>query len=367
MTLRFHEGFDWLPSGASNGTINALLQARGYYLRGTSGALGNLLGASLATGRFGYGQRLHISRVTNGNEASILVKPIGAQNSAGGWISAGWNISGANTVYPVVGVYDLVNDTVLCCVQFAPNGIIKAYRGLPVIGGGVFLGSSDVYTFNDGADIDVEVFIKVHSSTGEIEVRINTISVLHLININTQPGSNAYFDSICMGWPSQLPLFVDYYLDDLRYYDTAGSINNTWLGTCRVQTCLTAGAGATTDFSKTGASTNWQAAQNQNVDDSKYVYDPTVGDYDLYTIQPLVNSPTVFGVQVTSFVRQDDATQRFFKNRVSSSGTIADGASFATSQTYTGDNDMFELNPNTGLSFTGAQVNALQIGPYVYA
>lgn len=365
MTGRFSDGFDWLPSGASSSTISNLLQSRNYYIRGVFP--GNFQGASLTTGRWGYGKRIQMDFTDNGPAWQFVVKGIDSHNSAGGYVSCGWNINGTtNAFFPIIGVYDLVNDTVLCCIMAAPNGIIKAYSGLPDHGG-TFLGASDPDCFDNNADIDVEVFFKVNNTTGEIEVRINTVSVLHLVNVDTQPGSNAYFDGICWGHETPAGGTSHFSIDDFRYYDTSGSINNTWLGTCRVQTSLTMGAGATTDFSKVGASTNWQAAQNQNVDDTKYVYDPTTNDYDLYTIQPLVNSPVVFWAQVTAFVRQDDATQRQYKNRISSSGTQADGAAYFTSQTYTADSDIFELNPHTSLQFTGAEFNALQIGPLVYA
>jgi hypothetical protein len=370
MTGKFSDGFDWLPAGltssgtSSNATINGLMQARGYYLRGSRPGL--LVGANTVTGRFNYGLRFHMIPGSTASDFQAVVKPIAAQNSTGGYVSAGWNIQGTNTRWPFFGVYDLVNDVVLCSVQFQPNGVVAAWRGLP--GSGSFLGASDIYTYYNNVDIDVEAFFKVHNTAGEIEVRINTISVLHLVSVDTQPGAIAYFDGVCWGDFAGSGQVTNYYIDDFRYYDTAGSINNGWLGTNRVQTSLTAGAGAHTSFSRINPSfANWQNARNQAVDDTLYVYSPTVGDYDLYTIDPLVNSPTVFWVQVTSFVRQDDATQLFFKNRISSSGTIADGASFATSQSYAADSDVFELNPNTGLTFTGAQVNALQIGPLLYA
>jgi hypothetical protein len=367
------EGFDWLPAGASAATIAALMQMRNWYLRGSGSQFGAMQGCSLVTGRFGYGQRIHVQSGSAGHDVAIHAKPVGSHNSAGGYVSASLNIQGGSAEPAVLGVYDLVNDQVLVCAAFYSNGVVRIFSGAVNSGQ---IGLSEAAQFTTDTDIDVECFFKVHNTTGEVQVRVNTkgrggpttsTPAVHLINVDTQPGANAYFDSAFWGNPVDSATPCDYYIDDFRYYDTAGSINNTWLGTCRVQTCLTMGAGATTDFSKVGASTNWQAAQNQNVDDTKYVFDPTTSDYDLYTIQPLVNSPTVFWINQTSFVRQDDATQRYFKNRNSSSGTITDGASYATSMTYAAAEDVFELNAHTGLTFTGAEVNALQIGPLVYA
>lgn len=365
MSGRFADGYDWLPSGASATTIAGLLLAAGYFLRGsTPGALN---GAALVTGRFNYGLRLRLQPGSAGFAWQAVVKGIGAQNSAGGFVSAGWNIGANSQQFPFVGVYDLVNDQVLCAVRFSPNGCVTAYRGNPA-SGGTALGSSDINLYNDNADIDVEVFLKVHSTAGEIQVKINTVSVLHLVNVNTQPGANAYFDGICWGDSAASGQTTNYSIDDLRYYDTAGSINNAFLGTRRVQTSFMAGDGATTDFTRSNATlAHWQNLLNQNVDDTLYLFDATVGDFNLSTIQPLVNNPDIAWIQLTSFVRQDDATQRYVKNRLVSAGTTGDGASYATSQSYTADNDTYELDPNTGLQFTPTAYNALQVGTLIYA
>lgn len=371
------EGWDWIPAAASESTISSLMELNGWFLGGA--VSGDVLGASInTTGVYGYGQRLQISYGFANPQSFYAVQPIGRHNSTFGFIGCGLNISGAtgSAVGVQIGVFDAVNNIQLITVSFEVNGVVRVYRGSGRNGTGVLLGNSEANAYLMGVDFDVEIAFKVNSTTGEVQVKVNTGGVagsptnpvLHLVNVNTQPGANAYFDSIYWGWDRDSSRqLVAFGIDNWRYYDDQGTRNNTFLGTSRIQTCLTNGAGAHTAFSHSSGSTNWQAAQNQNVNDTLYVFDATVGDYDLYTFQPLVNSPTVFGVQITSFVRQDDATQRTYKNRVSSAGTISDGAAYLTSQTYTGDSDLLELDPNTGLSFTGAGVNALQGGPLVFA
>jgi hypothetical protein len=41
-------------------------------------------------------------------------------------------------------------------------------------------------------------------------------------------------------------------------------------------------------------------ARNETIDDSLYVYDPTIGDGDLYAVTPLVDNPTIFDVRICS-------------------------------------------------------------------
>ncbi len=158
-----------------------------------------------------------------------------------------------------------------------------------------------------------------------------------------------------------------YYLDDLRYHDSAGSLNNTWLGTTRIQGgCIPAGNGGVADFTRSNLGlANWQNIANTSVDDTLYLYDGAAGDVNLSTIAPLVNAPLVFWIGVTGFYRQDDATQITAKNRIVSGSATLDGAAFLTAQTYSADMDILETDPATGVQFTGPAVYALQVGPLV--
>jgi hypothetical protein len=366
MSLRYQNGYDWMTAGISSAACIALLESEGWFFHVFGGP--NAVSVQPeAPGRFGYGNRLQWSGAIE--QSAYKVRAIGSHNSAGGWVSQGMQIGvSSDPAAPTIGVYDGVNDTPLITVAFQANGVIKVYVGTS----STPLGNSEMNAYPNGVGFDVECHFKVAMTTGDVEVRINTISVLHLTNVNTQPGMNAYFDSIYIGAQLGELSFgtsnINHSTDDVRYYDPAGSINNTWNGTSRVQTSLVNGDATPLDFTRSNTGlAHWQNIINQAVDDTLYSFDSTPGDYSLFTLAPLVNSPTVFGVQVTAFVRQDDATQRFYKNRVSSGGVLADGASFATPQTYQAQSDMFELDPNTGFSFTGAAVNALLIGPLDYA
>jgi len=79
----------------------------------------------------------------------------------------------------------------------------------------------------------------------------------------------------------------------------------------------------------------------------------------------ILNTPLVHGIEISGAYRQDDATQRFIKNSIQSSGVNAEGVSRAINQSYTFYADIFETDPNTGVSFTGTAANALKIGPKV--
>lgn len=359
-------GGDWYPPAASTATIQRLMQTQGWYCEPVASTPSS--GMSLVTGVYGYGLGLeyNLALTPLGQAQHVWLKPIGALNSVGGFISAGLRLETNNSAAVVMGVYDAVANIQQISVGFCPNGVVKCWRGDPI--NGTQIGVSRAGVFDYQTDFDVEIFCTVHGSVGEVEVRIDTVTVMHLINQNTKPGTNAYFDSVMWGIGFAAPVFAHFRIDNFRYYDTTGAVNNTWLGTSRTQTSIVAGNGTTTDFTRSNTGlANWQNLLNNNVDDTLFLFDPTVGDLNLSTIVPLVNSPTVFGVEVTVLARQDDATQRFIQTAIVSGGVQANGAAFPTTQTYSADSDVFELDPNTGLGFTGAAVNALQIGVLIYS
>ena len=365
MAGKLPEGFDWLPAGATSSQINTLLEAAGWFISGNSG-----LCAIVSPGAYGYGQALGFTgALAPGDSFFQAVRPVGAHNSTGGWVCAGLHLPVSPDHFPFLGVYDAVNAQNLITVTFELNGVVRIYRGFSAKFGGVLLAQSEAGQFNLQTDFDVEIHFKVDSTAGDVEVRINGVSVVHAINVNTQPAANAFFDAICFGWSciSNAPVTPACRFDNLRHYDATGSLNNTWLGTCRVQTSLAGGNGATTDFARSNTGlANWQNIANQNVDDTLYLSDATVGGFNLSAIQPLVNSPVVDFIGVMTFMRQDDATQITAKNRIVSAGVTRDGAAYNTSQSYTGDLDILETDPATGIQFTGAGVNALQIGPLFF-
>jgi hypothetical protein len=147
-----------------------------------------------------------------------------------------------------------------------------------------------------------------------------------------------------------------------------GPRNNDYLGNVRVRYMPVISNDTPLDWSIGGsipAPTNWQSVLNLDLNDTKYVFTPDTGDQDFYNIDPIINAPTIFGVEIGGAYRQDDATQRFVANQIRSGATVATGVTLATNQTYTFTYDIFELNPDTGLGWSNAEVNAIDVGPKV--
>jgi hypothetical protein len=355
MTLRLICGLDEFPSA---GDTERLLSAAGWYW-----FPGFAIMPIVTTGRFGYGGCLGYSQ-GNTNQLPFFVKMTGVSVSHG-YMGFAYKFHPSNAS-PFVTFFDAVNATPCFSVSFHSLGVIKVWRGFP--------GTNHLITSAPGVFTQEEWFYCevggiVDPTGGAVEVRVNTQPVITLASANTDGGGRGLTDSI--GWGVVGGNVYQFYLDDVYFNDTAGSINNTFLGNVRVKTQLAAGAGASTDLSLSAASapaaTNWQSVLNNNLDDTKYVYSPTVGDDDLYTVQAIVNAPLVHGVQVRGAYRQDDATQRVAHNQLKAGTTTVQGGDHYLNQTYTYYGDIWELNPDTGLGWTGSEVNAIQIGPKVAA
>jgi hypothetical protein len=250
-------------------------------------------------------------------------------------------------------------------VGFERYGIVRLRQGGHA---GAILGESRPGAFLYGRDFYFEIGSKIDPTTGWAEVRINTVALpgASVVAAHTQQTANSDWNLIKffrLGGEAG-----DCLIDDGYVNDDQGGVNDTYLGNTQIQCSLANGPGDAADFSRSNALlANWQCVLNETIDDSLYVYDPTIGDGDLYAVTPLIDNPTIFDVQITGYYRQTDATQRFVRNQLKASGTLVQGASTAINQTFGFVSDIITLNPGTGLGFTGAQVNGSQIGPYVDA
>jgi hypothetical protein len=359
VTTRIIDGLDDLPSGSQA----ALLQARGYYLRPFS--LGSNFPQVMAPGRYGFGKCIgYDSLLVSVNGSPAVIMPIGADRTegvigAGVWI--GQNHYGA----AMLCLWDAVTNAAQVSCSFEANGVVRAWRGEPL--SGVELGRTKPGAFQYQEWFQAELKAAVGNAAGTVEVRINTVPVISLVSQDTQATAIASYDSVCVGAPYWLGAnrYEQWKFDDLYVNDTDGAVNNDFLGTVRVRTQFTTAAGSSTDFTIGGtapAATNWQAVQNTARTDASYVYSPDVGDKDLYAVQAIVNGPIVHAVQVRAALRQDDATQRIGRTLIRSGATTAEGGDHYTNQSYTDYTDIFELNPDTGLGWTGTEVNAITVG-----
>jgi hypothetical protein len=366
VTLRLAEGFDYLPAGNANSV--RIMAAAGYYNTAA-------VAANVTTGRFGFGKRVgyagNVGPITGGEWQKILPLDPGVDDLFDhGRCGVAMNV-GADQTYngAWIGLCDAVNNAPQVTVSWDVNGVLRAWRGYPLVGG--LLGTSAPGAYFVNEDWYLEFGGPIDNAAGGIEVRVNTKPVIQTPPlIDTQATGRAGFDSI--GWGVvHPPVFGGHYnftFDDLVVTDDAGDVNNTFLGNVRVKTQFGVGVGAASDFTPVGAASDWQAMLNTLLDDSKYAAGAAGGDKVLVAVEAILGAEVVHGVQIRAGLRQDDATQRQAANLLKlAGGATVELGDFFTNQTYTLYRAIEELNPDTGLGMIGTDLNASNIGVKVLA
>lgn len=362
MTHRFHDGFGYIPVSAG-GALQAFLEAYGYYYRRTSDAPTGM--SLVAPGRFGRGRKLALTkRVNVGDELNQIVRPLGLHYTTG-FLGCFVNIGATNLSNVFVGAHDAVNDVRILTASFHPNGVVKLHRGSS---SGPVLGTSEAGAYKKETDFWLEVGLSIDAIAATPQVRINTKPVISLVAQNTLPGGTvgAYADSYIFGSENNFQIPTEYAIGDFYFNDDQGAGNNTFQGNVQPRTMVMVGPGPHTGMAIDGTAppaTNWQAASNQNLTDAAYVKSPNSGDYDLYALDPILGNQPVHALKLLAAWRQDDATQQNGHLLLKAGATLFEGGDHFVNQTYAGDFDIVELNPDTGLGMTGAQVNAMYAGP----
>lgn len=157
------------------------------------------------------------------------------------------------------------------------------------------------------------------------------------------------------------------WFDSLILCDGTGSRNNSLLGHKQVQWLFADGAGATTDFSVTGAGANWNVSDNNDPDPSTiYISSNTVGATDTYTFTdvPLITGTVIDAVQGNLLAKEDAAGSRTVDFVVRQGGTdFLSGNPLGVPTTDFG-YLLFPMedNPATSAQWTMSDVNADQDG-----
>lgn len=373
MANQITEGFDWFPSGKTDEERAVLWGSNSFFIDLHSATEP----ADVRTGFFNFGKAMswnyNPGNFANRRYGYVIPMPDGPVNE--GFIG-GHFFRGKDCVSNLrcgVGIVDAVGENCQFFVSFSQYGVIRVYRGFPwqVVGAGdgpntAEIAHSSAGAFEEDEEFHFEIYYKIGNTDGEVQVRINTVIKVDAVSVDNQSTSNNTGDSGYIGYGNAGTGLINFAVDNFFMNDTTGATMNDWSGNLRVKTQFMIADGDNIDFSIGGtspAATNWQSVLNTNMDDSKYVYSPTIGDYDLYEPDPILNAPYVRVVQVRMGLRQDDATQRSAKAIIKLSGVEYEnpGESF-TNLTYTFYKQKWELNPDTGVSFTGAEVNGCQVG-----
>lgn len=235
------------------------------------------------------------------------------------------------------------------------NNKLGVYRAGTKLGEGVTAIPQNVWTY-------IEVKVKIHDTTGTVEVRVNGAVDLSLTGQDTRNAGTA-------GLIDDIRLFNVYGqaidVDDIVVMDTSGSTMNDFIGDIKIECILPGGNGNSSQFvgSDADSTNNFQLVDdNPPNDDTDYVQSSTVGQKDTYAYGNLATpSGTVYGVQVSSRVRKDDAGARKFVSVARLSSTEEDSAEYTLTTSYQYFAEVRPTKPGGG-AWTITDVNNAEFG-----
>lgn len=217
----------------------------------------------------------------------------------------------------------------------------------------------------------VELKVKIHASTGTVDVRLNGISILSLTGQNTSPGASEAWTVVGLGIPSEASspswsgtpsLNVDF--DDFYVCDGTGAAPwNDMLGDVRVDPRQPTAAGATTGWTPS-AGNNWQNVDELPPnDDGDYNSAASASLTDTFTVQDVpVAGATIYGVQVNLTSRKTDAGTCTIAPVIRHSSVDYQGTAFAPGTGYANNQAIYQTNPGTSAQWTESEFNAAEFG-----
>lgn len=199
-------------------------------------------------------------------------------------------------------------------------------------------------------------------SSGSYDVHLGGTSVLSQTGVNTQATSNASANQVQVGPFANVYVYVD----DLYVLNSAGSVNNTFLGESKIVTSLpNADSSINTAWTPQAGTTHYNQVNEANPDDdTTYNYSQTPGQLDTYKYPSVTLTGTIAGVQVTLCEKKDNTgTRTTAVEYRSSGGSNYTGANnFSPGTSYSMDRQIFETDPATAAAWTSSGVNGGEFG-----
>lgn len=155
------------------------------------------------------------------------------------------------------------------------------------------------------------------------------------------------------------------YLDDIAINDTAGAVNNSWIGRGGIYGIVPEGVGTYTDL-HASAGNAWDCINEVPPDDADYVYDDTVDQKSTYALAALTpTTGTIDCINVIMRAKLDAAGTGNIARLIRSNGTDSQGADVGLDTSAKTIQEIIETDPSGGGAWTVARVNALEAGAVV--
>lgn len=241
-------------------------------------------------------------------------------------------------------------------IRMDNTGVFSAWRaGSTNIGTASSAVSQNVWTY-------VEIKITIHDTAGEVTIKLDgTTTVLNLTNVDTRNSGTGIINSVKLGAAS---VGSDIYYDDVYICDTAGTLNNDFLGDVKVTTLYPNGNGNYSQWAGSDGNSvdNYLLVDEADANTSDYIQSSTVNQKDTFTYQDVGVGATIKGVQICSYVKKSEAGNREVRHVTRVSATDYNSTAQSLGSSYKVIRDIRETDPSTAVAWTEAGINGAEFG-----
>lgn len=254
-------------------------------------------------------------------------------------------------------------------IQVYRNSFIEDNSGYGVgLASRIDLGRSDPCVAAGSWNL-IQCFARAHASAGDIEIRCNGATVLSISGVPTVNTANVEYSQVVFGtangtggpFANNSTTAVD--INDLHAWNDAGSYNNDFPGDNKAFLSMPVGDSGPSDWTRSSGAQNFALIDEIPPDDaSSYLTTSTPGDQVQVETDDLpVQALAVAGVIGFFRGRKTDAGDCKVKIGVVSNGATEFGDEHILTTGFRYYESVFETDPDTGLPWTSAAVDAAAI------
>jgi hypothetical protein len=203
------------------------------------------------------------------------------------------------------------------------------------------------------------VHFTASTTVGVIKVWLNGVLVIDQTGINTGTNTTGRFrlmNAVNNGSGNRNRL-----CNVCCFYMTSG---DAAYGETSVATLRANGNTATADYTANGAASGYECIDDADQDgDTTYISLAAATGSSIFDMSALdAGYDVVHAVSVSQVARKSDAGACTSRLGIVQGGSTSDGATFAPNQTYSfSSQDVFTVDPASGVAFTNADVNSLKL------
>lgn len=210
----------------------------------------------------------------------------------------------------------------------------------------------------------IEVKATINSTTGSVEVRVDTVVWVTATGQNTQNTANNFISRV------EFRNLPSGFLKDMVFIDTSTGINTNYLGDVTVGVFFANASGANTQWTPNPNQANFINVQDGinhtgtwPDGDTTYNSSATAGQLDDYAHQSISLTGSIFCVLHVSYLRKDDAGARTVAQYVISGGSgVVLTANISLGNSYLYYFQVLEQDPNGNITWTATAFNNMTGG-----